>query len=774
MGRQCQGLQPPHRNEEVVVPSDPPPSADPQDDRPQQQRDLDEVREHLAATSEILTAMGASASDPKAVLSAVVESARRLCQADAAQIYLLEQGAFRVVVATGVSDDYRDYMTRNPILPDRATLAGRVTLDRRAQQIADVLADPEFGRPDIQRLGGFRTTLGVPMLVDDEVVGVVSLWRSEVDPFSERAIDLVTTFAAQAAIAIRNVDLVRALQSRTAELADKVEQLEALREIGHAVSSSLDLDEVLTKIVTHSVQLTDTDGGSLLEYDDATRAFRILAAYGTSNELLESLKLTRITLDGTLVGRACKEGQPRSVPDLERTTLDPHLQRIRDAGWRSVLAVPMLHEGLIVGALVVRRRTTGGFPPDTAELLQTFATQSALAIVNARLFRELERKTGELQVASRHKSEFLASMSHELRTPLNAVIGFSEVLLQRMFGELNERQDDYLRDILGSGRHLLELLNDILDLSKVEAGRMELDPSTFSVRGALDYSLAMVRERAATHAVTLDIDVDPAVGDIETDELRFKQVVLNLLSNAVKFSADGGRVSVRAAVEGAELCVTVTDNGIGIAPADQERIFESFQQAGRLRGQNEGTGLGLTLCRRIVELFGGRMWLDSEVGAGSTFGFSVPVGQTAVGAAQAPEETGAGPLVVVVEDDRRSLELISLYLDGAGVQTVAARDGAEGLAAVRRHHPAAVVLDIRLPGMDGWRVLEALKADPTTAAAPVVVVTMLDERPQALALGASEYLVKPVGRDDVLGALRRVGALPSDLIDKDPVMRETP
>ncbi len=756
------------------MPSDRTVTDDAGDDLTRRQGDLDEAREQLVATGQILTAIGTSASDLEAVLGIVVESARRLCRADSAQIYLLEHGTFRVSVATGVSDDYRDYMAQHPIVADRATLAGRVALDGRAQQIPDVLADPEYGRPDVQRVGGFRTTLGVPMLIEDEVVGVLSLWRSEVDAFSERAIELVTTFAAQAAIAIRNVDLVRALQSRTTELADKVEQLEALREIGQAVSSSLDLDEVLTTIVTHLVQLTDTDGGSLLEYDDELRAFHILAAVGTSPELLEALQNTRISLDGTLVGRACIAGQPSSVPDLEGAVLDPHLQRLHEAGWRSVLAAPMLHEGVIVGALVVRRRTAGDFSQDIAELLQTFASQSALAIVNARLFSELEHKTGELQVASRHKSEFLASMSHELRTPLNAVIGFSEVLLQRMFGDINDRQEDYLRDILGSGRHLLELLNDILDLSKVEAGRMELEPSTFSVQGALEYGLAMVRERAATHAITLDLDVDPAVGDIETDELRFKQVVLNLLSNAVKFSEDGGRVSVRAVREDGELRVTVTDNGIGVAPEDRERIFESFQQAGRTRGQGEGTGLGLTLCRRIVELFGGRMWLDSEVGAGSTFGFSVPDRETVRKTEEAFHATGAGPVVVVVEDDRRSLDLISLFLEGAGVQTVAARDGVEGLAAVRRHRPAAVVLDIRLPGMDGWGVLEALKADPATASSPVVVVTILDERAQALALGAAEFLVKPVGREDVIEALRRVGALPAGVEDQHHARTDAP
>ena len=299
-----------------------------------------------------------------------------------------------------------------------------------------------------------------------------------------------------------------------------------------------------------------------------------------------------------------------------------------------------------------------------SELLQTFASQSALAIVNARLFGELETKTSELEIASRHKSEFLASMSHELRTPLNAVIGFSEVLLDRMFGEINERQDEYLRDIWNSGRHLLELLNEILDLSKVEAGQMVLEPSTFSVGSALEYALAMVRERAALHAISVTVEVADDVGMIEADELRFKQVVLNLLSNAVKFTPDGGSVSIRAYREGNELMVTVTDTGIGVPPEDQERIFESFQQGRRGAPKEEGTGLGLTLSRRIVGLFGGRMWLESTPGVGSTFGFSIP-GLQERGDEVASADAGELPVVVLVDDDRASLDLISAYLDGS-------------------------------------------------------------------------------------------------------------
>ena len=338
-----------------------------------------------------------------------------------------------------------------------------------------MLDDPDYSRQDTQRIGGFRTIMGAPMLLDDDPVGVLTVWRTAVDPFDDRAVTLLTAFAAAAAIAVRNLDLVRTLESRSAELALKVGQLEALGEVGEAVSSSLDLDLVLSAIVKHAVQLSDTDGGSLMEFDEAQRCFFVRTAYGTSDDVLEQLRRAVISLHDTFVGRAAMEGRPLQIPDLSGLQLDVHQQLLYDAGWRSMVAVPMLREGRIVGVLVVRRLRTGDFTDETCDLLQTFASQSALAILNARLFRELEHKTRELEVVSRHKSEFLASMSHELRTPLNAVIGFSEVLLDRMFGEINDRQEEYLRDIWSSGKHLLQLITEILDLSKVEAGRMEME-----------------------------------------------------------------------------------------------------------------------------------------------------------------------------------------------------------------------------------------------------------------------------------------------------------
>jgi signal transduction histidine kinase/CheY-like chemotaxis protein len=728
-------------------------------------RDLDEARQQLGAISEVLTALGRSASDLELVLETVVESARRLCEADVAQLHLVEGNVYRLASSSGLSDEYLDFLNRNPVRADRRSLVGRVGLDRRPQQIMDVLADAEYGRHELQRLGGYRTVVGVPMLLDRELVGVLSVWRTEVDPFGDRESGVLTTFAAQAAIAIRQVNLVRALEVRREELGRKIEQLEALGHVGDAVSSSLDLDHVLAMIVEHAVELSETDGGSIFDFDETTEEFRIRTTFGTDAELVEALRQTHIGVHETLVGRVALMRQPEQVVDLDVAELDPDLQCLKEAGWRSLLAVPIRREERIIGALVVRRRTPGGFSEEITDLLETFASQSALAILNARLFKELEDKGAELEVASRHKSEFLASMSHELRTPLNAVIGFSEVLLERMFDDpLSARQEDYLRDIWESGRHLLALLNDILDLSKVEAGRMELDYSVFLLRDALEASLSLVRERALEHDIKLDVRIGPEVSVVEADELRFKQVLLNLLSNAVKFTGHGGDVKVRATKVGESLTVKVIDNGLGVGPEDRERIFESFQQGTRRTPKTEGTGLGLSLSKRIVELHGGRIWLDSAIGVGSTFGFTIPLRANRMvgerGAETREAMTPTSPTVVIVEDDRRSRELFELYLERTGVEVVTARDGQEGLDIVRRLHPAAVVLDLYLPKLDGWDVLALLKADPSTSAIPVIIVSMVDERGKGFALGAADYLVKPVGREQVLTALNRAVALP--------------
>src|SRR3989454_9081243 len=319
--------------------------------------------------------------------------------------------------------------------------------------------------------------------------------------------------------------------------------------------------------------------------------------------------------------------QPVQIRDIaaEGAYESPIRQPLIEAGHRALLGVPLLSEDEVIGVLAVTRKTPGEFEPEIVRLLSTFATQSALAIQNARLFLEIEDKSHQLEVASQHKSEFLANMSHELRTPLNAIIGFSEVLSERMFGELNEKQEEYLKDIYASGTHLLSLINDILDLSKIEAGRMELELADFDLPQAIDNALMLVRERAGRRSITLHTAVDARLGQVRADERKVRQVVLNLLSNAIKFTPEGGRIEVAASPRDGSVEVSVSDTGGGIAPEDHEAVFEEFRQVGTAAKEGEGTGLGLTLCRKFIELHGGRIGVTSEVGGGSTFTFTIPV-----------------------------------------------------------------------------------------------------------------------------------------------------
>ena len=327
-----------------------------------------------------------------------------------------------------------------------------------------------------------------------------------------------------------------------------------------------------------------------------------------------------------MLGRTAITLEPVQVPDI--AVPGAYEGRLREnlveSGIRAILAVPMVRESHLIGCLGVTRNRPGEFPADTIELLRTFATQSALAIQNARLFREIEEKSRELEAASRHKSEFLANMSHELRTPLNAIIGFSEVLSERMFGELNEKQDEYLKDIHASGRHLLSLINDILDLSKIEAGRMELEATEFDLPSAIENALILVRERAGRRGITLGRTIDERLGTIRADERKVKQVLLNLLSNALKFTPEGGRIDVRAGLQDGMAEISVADTGVGIAPEDQDAVFEEFRQVGTAAKKVEGTGLGLALSRKFIELHGGKIWVKSQVGQGSTFTFTLP------------------------------------------------------------------------------------------------------------------------------------------------------
>jgi len=351
------------------------------------------------------------------------------------------------------------------------------------------------------------------------------------------------------------------------------------------------------------------------------------ATHDLDDEVIALVRRTPTRKGEGVQGRMAVTRQPVQIPDIAEAAAyrGPLRDILLRTGTRAVLAIPMLREDQLIGGLTVNKKTPGEFSPEVIELLKTFATQSALAIQNARLFREISDKSRQLEVASQHKSEFLANMSHELRTPLNAIIGFSEVLSERMFGDLNEKQDEYLKDIYASGTHLLSLINDILDLAKIEAGRMELELTDFDLPTAIENALILVRERAGRRGITLQATVDERLGEVRADERKIRQVVLNLLSNAIKFTPEGGRIEIRAASVDGAVEVAVADTGVGIAPEDQEAVFEEFRQVGSSAAKQEGTGLGLALCRKFVELHNGRICVTSQVGVGSTFTFTIPV-----------------------------------------------------------------------------------------------------------------------------------------------------
>jgi GAF domain-containing protein len=591
-------------------------------------RELTEALEQQTATSEVLKVISRSTFDLQPVLETVTESAVRLCGGERALIFRFDGEVFRVAATHNVSPELREFVERHPFLPGRQTATARCALERRTIHIDDVWRDPEYAY-SAREIEPYRTVLAVPMLRGDDLLGVIVVNRNEVRPFTQRQIALLQTFADQAVIAIENVGLFKELQARTRQLGQSVDELKALGEVSRAVSSTLDLETVLATIVARAVELSGARGGVIFEYHEATEEFHLRATHRLEPELVEFLQAAPIRLGEGATGQAAASRAPVQVHDIldER---DYAFARLRPVfvrlGYRSGLVVPLLVEQRIMGALGVLRPESGGFAPEVVELLQTFATQSVLAIQNARLFRELDAKSHQLEAASRHKSEFLANMSHELRTPLNAIIGFSEVLSERMFGDVNEKQAEYLQDILASGRHLLSLINDILDLSKVEAGRLELELASFDLPASLENAMILVRERATRHGITLEVAVDAGVGEVVGDERKIRQILLNLLSNAVKFTPEGGRVGVTATAAEDVITIAVSDTGVGIAPEDQAAIFEEFRQVGSTDARKqEGTGLGLTLAKKFVELHGGRIWVQSQVGQGSTFTFTLPV-----------------------------------------------------------------------------------------------------------------------------------------------------
>ncbi|WP_287077230.1 ATP-binding protein [Mesorhizobium sp.] len=419
--------------------------------------------------------------------------------------------------------------------------------------------------------------------------------------------------------------LYQEVQARTAELARSVGELEALGEVSKAVNSTLDLNTVLQTIVAKAVQLSDTDAGTIYVFSSTRQQFRPRATYGMSDELIAAISNKAIGLNDPGIGEAARRRVPVQVPDLSEGTPSPAQKIVLDAGYRGVLVVPLLRPNKIVGALVVRRRKPGEFDDQIVHLLETFAAQSVLALQNAKLFREIEEKGRELEAASRHKSQFLANMSHELRTPLNSVLGFTELLVDGIYGELPDKAKATVARVQANGRHLLGLINDVLDLSKIEAGQLTLALEDYSVGQIVRSAATAVEPLARSKGLSLAATVAENLPLGRGDERRLTQVLLNLAGNAVKFTERGAIDILADAVDG-HFEIIVRDTGPGIAPTDQALIFDEFQQVDNSSTrQKGGTGLGLAISKRIVEMHGGTIGVESVPGSGSTFRMKIPI-----------------------------------------------------------------------------------------------------------------------------------------------------
>jgi signal transduction histidine kinase len=518
-----------------------------------------------------------------------------------------------------------------PASPDIDTVTARCIRDGVVMHVPDLLSDSSEGVRRIAQAGRWRTGVVVPMLRSGSVLGAIAVARSDPAggprPYTEKEIALLKTFADQGVIAVENVRLFRELETRTRELSRSVQELTALGEVSRAVTATLDVETVLQTVVSHASRLAAADGGSIFEYDEASREFLLRATHAYDPELAAVLQAMPPRMGEGVIGSAAARREPMQVADILRE--GAYQSRFRDVllrvGYRALLAVPLVREDQVIGALSVNRKAPGEFPPGVIELLRTFATQSALAIQNARLFREIETKSRELEVASRHKSQFLANMSHELRTPLNAILGYTELLVDGIYGDLPAKVGDVMTRIDRSGKHLLGLINDVLDLSKIEAGQLELALADYSLQEMVHAVVTQVESLAAEKGLGLRVAVAPGLPAGRGDERRLAQVLLNLVGNAIKFT-EVGEVRIAARVDGDAFVVAVADTGPGIPEADRSRIFEEFQQADSSNTRRKGgTGLGLSIARRIVELHGGRVWVESTVGRGSTFSFRVPV-----------------------------------------------------------------------------------------------------------------------------------------------------
>jgi GAF domain-containing protein len=598
-------------------------------------RELAEALERQTATSEVLSAISSSPGALEPVFQAMLDNATRICGAKFGVLWLSEGDGFRSVAMQGLPSALADERQREPVIyPGPEIPLGRMVQTKRVMHITDIREEEGYikGWRPLRALvdaGGARTLLMVPMLKENDLLGAIAIYRQEVRPFSDKQIELVASFANQAVIAIENARLLKELRQRTDDLSESLQQQTATADVLKVISrSTFDLKAVLNTLVESAARLCDADMAAIPRLIGSD--FHQFASYGYTPGFQEFLERHPIVPGrGTASGRAALEGVTVHIPDV---LADPEYtlqegQKI--AGYRSLLAVPLMREGAPVGVLAMARIGQRPFTPKQIELAGTFADQAVIAIENVRLFDEIQEKNRQLQMASEHKSQFVSSVSHELRTPLNAIIGLTEMMVTHASRFGTEKAQEPLRRVNAAGTHLLGLINQVLDLSKIEAGKLELNPATIDLAPLIDEVVGTARQLAEQNKNRLVVEAAEKLGQVTVDPMRLRQILLNLLSNACKFTKEG-EVKLRASRVGNGrewIELSIADTGIGMTAEQQAKLFEEFSQADSRTAQRfGGTGLGLAISRKLARMMGGNVTVASEPGKGSVFTVRLPSG----------------------------------------------------------------------------------------------------------------------------------------------------